>query len=329
MVSAWLRAALLGASLAVQPATVVPAAQRTQAAQNLTSQAAAAAASSGCTGASDCRVGQYCDFRHVCYNCSYLSAKCDAVDLDCCSDVFVSRCPSDPLHCHRRVPPIVGCGSPAAPGGSAAACVAALTTACGAERPDVFKCAQCAGAHQAQLHAAGCSNDNISLWCSTGGGDSTSSSSGGSGGSRGGESPSKSSAPLSQFFCGSRIFTDEMRVTLHDWLDDWPPHQAEQPEQAVRAKPPPPPPPQQQQQQQQQQPPVEQPPVEQQWELCFSSFEHGVSSASSLRLFHAQCDQYNTTLVVFNNSFGIFGGYVSTVQCRTVQYSAVQDSTVH
>ena len=178
MVSAWLRAALLGASLAVQPATVVPAAQWTQAAQNLTSQAAAAAASSGCTGASDCRVGQYCDFRHVCYNCSYLSAKCDAVDLDCCSDVFVSRCPSDPLHCHRRVPPIVGCGSPAAPGGSAAACVAALTTACGAERPDVFKCAQCAGAHQAQLHAAGCSNDNISLWCSTGGGDSTSSSSG-------------------------------------------------------------------------------------------------------------------------------------------------------
>ena len=51
-------------------------------------------------------------------------------------------------------------------GASAAnACTAALETACGADRHDVFACAQCAGVHQQQLQAAGCDNSAIAAWC--------------------------------------------------------------------------------------------------------------------------------------------------------------------
>jgi hypothetical protein len=44
-------------------------------------------------------------------------------------------------------------------------CPAALEVACGAARHDVFECAQCAGEHQQQLMAAGCTNSLISSWC--------------------------------------------------------------------------------------------------------------------------------------------------------------------
>lgn len=44
-------------------------------------------------------------------------------------------------------------------------CTAALASACGAKRSDVFACAQCAGDHQQQLQAAGCTNERISSWC--------------------------------------------------------------------------------------------------------------------------------------------------------------------
>ena len=60
-----------------------------------------------CAGPLDCPARQYCDFDHTCYNCSYLSGggKCDAVDGDCCSQGFLSRCPSNPMHCPPPPPP--------------------------------------------------------------------------------------------------------------------------------------------------------------------------------------------------------------------------------
>ena len=44
------------------------------------------------------------------------------------------------------------------------------------------------------------------------------------------------------------------------------------------------------------------------WSLCYSSF---TDDASTPAAFHAQCDQYSTTLTVASNSLGYtFGGYV-------------------
>ena len=48
---------------------------------------------------------------------------------------------------------------------AANACTTALETACGADRHDVFACAQCSGVHQRQLQAAGCDNSAIAAWC--------------------------------------------------------------------------------------------------------------------------------------------------------------------
>ena len=45
-------------------------------------------------------------------------------------------------------------------------CTAALSAACQPEKSNgVFTCAQCAGVHQHELQAAGCSNDDIAAWC--------------------------------------------------------------------------------------------------------------------------------------------------------------------
>ena len=49
--------------------------------------------------------------------------------------------------------------------GGGDSCVAALAKACGTKRSDVFACAECAGAHQHALQAAGCGNDAIAAWC--------------------------------------------------------------------------------------------------------------------------------------------------------------------
>jgi hypothetical protein len=56
---------------------------------------------------------------------------------------------------------------PAAQSGAArrSGCATALVGDCGAARHDVFACAQCAGEHQQQLQAAGCTNSLISSWC--------------------------------------------------------------------------------------------------------------------------------------------------------------------
>ena len=48
--------------------------------------------------------------------------------------------------------------------------------------------------------------------------------------------------------------------------------------------------------------------ADRQWALCFSSFVDDVSTPST---FHRQCDSFNTTLFVLNNTLGYtFGGYV-------------------
>ena len=47
----------------------------------------------------------------------------------------------------------------------ASACAAAMQAACGADRDDVFACAQCSGDHQRELQSAGCDNDAIAKWC--------------------------------------------------------------------------------------------------------------------------------------------------------------------
>ena len=48
--------------------------------------------------------------------------------------------------------------------------------------------------------------------------------------------------------------------------------------------------------------------AERKWALCFSSFTDDATSPAE---FHAQCDQYNTTVTVARNSLGYtFGGYV-------------------
>ncbi len=100
-----------------------------------------------CSETPDCPVGEYCDFSHRCYHCSYLGEKCDALDGDCCSTAFLHNCPSNPLgpRCHP--------------------CESALVTACNASRSNVFDCARCSGIHQRALQAAGCTNEQIARWC--------------------------------------------------------------------------------------------------------------------------------------------------------------------
>jgi hypothetical protein len=101
-----------------------------------------------CAKTPDCPVKQYCDYLQTCYDCSYLTEKCDAIDGDCCSASFLHNCPSNPLKskCHP--------------------CEAALVAACPSTRTKAFDWAQCAGVHQHDLKAAGCSNDEVARWCS-------------------------------------------------------------------------------------------------------------------------------------------------------------------
>ena len=55
--------------------------------------------SGSCAAQSDCPARQYCDNTHTCYDCSYITRKCDAVDGDCCSTAFLEQCPSNPMKC--------------------------------------------------------------------------------------------------------------------------------------------------------------------------------------------------------------------------------------
>ena len=103
-----------------------------------------------CSQTPDCPVGEYCDFSHRCYRCSYLTDKCDALGGDCCSAVFLHNCPSNPFgaRCHP--------------------CETALVAMCNASRSNVFDCARCSGIHEEALKAAGCTNDEIARWCASG-----------------------------------------------------------------------------------------------------------------------------------------------------------------
>jgi hypothetical protein len=100
-----------------------------------------------CSHTPDCPTGEYCDYSHSCYHCSYLTKKCDALGGDCCSATFLHNCPSNPLKalCHP--------------------CEAALVTACNSTRTKTFDCARCSGIHQHDLKVAGCTNDQIARWC--------------------------------------------------------------------------------------------------------------------------------------------------------------------
>ena len=197
--------------------------------------AAAGGTSASCARQADCPAQQYCDSTRSCYRCSYLvgpKSKCDALGGDCCASDFLKQCPSNPKDCQQD------------------RCAAALEAACGADRGDAFKCAQCSGIHQKQLQAAGCDNKAIAAWCA-------------------GAAPTPS--PASSFFPGSRIVPN---ATWAGTLDDWMPPKA-------KGK---------------------------RWAQCYSSFTDNATTPST---FHAQCDQYNTTLIMVINSLGFtFGGYV-------------------
>ena len=106
-----------------------------------------------CSAAPDCATAQYCDNRNECYDCTFLAyGKCDAIDEDCCSAAFLKQCPNDPMKASCQE----------------ARCTAALETECGANKSNVFDCANCAGRNEQKLHAAGCNNNDISVWCGGG-----------------------------------------------------------------------------------------------------------------------------------------------------------------
>jgi len=88
-----------------------------------------------------------------------------------------------PVHQQQRKPAI------ASQSGGGDSCVAALAKACGTKRSDVFACAECAGAHQHALQAAGCGNDAIAAWCA-------------------GAAPSPAPPQQLAAFRGSRLITD-------------------------------------------------------------------------------------------------------------------------
>eukprot|EP01043_Picozoa_sp_COSAG02_P011116 COSAG02_NODE_404_length_23022_cov_305.366008_15_plen_340_part_00 len=102
---------------------------------------------SPCSQTPDCPDGEYCDFAHNCYHCSYLTEKCDALGGDCCSETFLRNCPSNPLAAR--------CDT----------CTPALVKACNTSRSNVFNCARCSGINQHILEEAGCTNDEIARWC--------------------------------------------------------------------------------------------------------------------------------------------------------------------
>jgi hypothetical protein len=60
-------------------------------------EAARLAAEPLCTVHSDCSMGSYCDNTGKCWTCDVITPTfCDAIDYDCESDEFVSRCTADP-----------------------------------------------------------------------------------------------------------------------------------------------------------------------------------------------------------------------------------------
>ena len=131
-----------------------------------------------CSAAPDCATAQYCDNRNECYDCTFLAyGKCDAIDEDCCSAAFLKQCPNDPMKASCQE----------------ARCTAALETECGANKSNVFDCANCAVHNEQKLHSAGCNNNDISVWC-------------------GGGAPTPGESP---YFSGSEILDSEMGVSLN------------------------------------------------------------------------------------------------------------------
>ena len=78
-------------------------------------------------------------------------------------------------------------------------CAAALEAACGGQRRDVFRCAQCAGVHQAALQRAGCDNDEISRWCS-------------------GESPCRDAPPSGGYTCAQQRAWGKCDAGANPWM---------------------------------------------------------------------------------------------------------------
>ncbi len=56
-----------------------------------------------CDEDGDCDAGSYCDESNLCSDCDSVEAgSCDDVSGDCCSDSFLSQCPSDPAGCKKE-----------------------------------------------------------------------------------------------------------------------------------------------------------------------------------------------------------------------------------
>lgn len=65
-----------------------------------------------CYQHSDCPADNYCDASGLCYSCTYINPSfCDAIDADCCGQLFLANCPADPYGCNSG-------GSPTPPPGS-------------------------------------------------------------------------------------------------------------------------------------------------------------------------------------------------------------------
>ncbi len=114
------------------------------------SQQLATAAVESCVRHEDCPTGQYCDLTNQCYNCSYITTKCDAVGKDCCSQSFLCSCPSNPMHCQNNV-----------------TCDITLDHLCGLNRSHAGsgECLICAGQNQNDLQRAGCNNNLLYKFC--------------------------------------------------------------------------------------------------------------------------------------------------------------------
>jgi len=53
-----------------------------------------------CNQQSDCSVGTYCAYSNLCYDCSYIEpGLCDVLNDNCCSQLFLTQCTSNPYQC--------------------------------------------------------------------------------------------------------------------------------------------------------------------------------------------------------------------------------------
>ena len=53
-----------------------------------------------CQHISECSIGKYCDNTYTCSICNYVTPEtCDALQVECCSDEFLTHCVTNPHEC--------------------------------------------------------------------------------------------------------------------------------------------------------------------------------------------------------------------------------------